>query len=189
MVDFDIHDEKTAPEQAKETLGRLRRKFGFVPNVFGVMAESPALVNAYASLEGVLQEQGRFSEREHQVVILTASVENRCGYCASAHTTGAAAAGVPDEVLQAVREVRPIPDPRLEALRAFTQAVIDRRGHVGEEELVPFLEAGFERAHALEVIGLVALKTLSNYTNHMARTPLDKAFAGQRWEEPAHTTR
>jgi len=31
----------------------------------------------------------------------------------------------------------------------------------------------------------VAMKTLSNYANHLAVTPLDAAFESQRWTPPA----
>lgn len=32
-----------------------------------------------------------------------------------------------------------------------------------------------------DVLTLLALKTLSNYVNHLAETPLDPQFASQAW--------
>jgi alkylhydroperoxidase family enzyme len=74
-----------------------------------------------------------------------------------------------------------LPDPRLEALAAFTRAVVKRSGWVREEELESFVDAGFSRRHVLDVLTILAMKTLSNYTNHIAETPLDKAFSDQEW--------
>jgi hypothetical protein len=39
-----------------------------------------------------------------------------------------------------------------------------------------FFEAGYETREYLEVVVGVTLKTLSNYVNHAADTPLDAAF-------------
>jgi alkylhydroperoxidase family enzyme len=85
---------------------------------------------------------------------------------------------VPEEVIEALREERPISDPRLEALRRFTETLVEKRGWASEQEVRTFLETGFRRSQVLEVVLGVTLKTLSNYTNNLVDTPLDKAFAG-----------
>ena len=75
------------------------------------------------------------------------------------------------------------PPERLQALSAFTRAVINNRGWVPDEDLQAFQDAGFERRHVLDVLTIIAMKTLSNYTNHIAEAPLDDAFADQAWQE------
>lgn len=42
---FDIHDPDTAPASSKETLARLVQNYGFLPNLAGVLAESPSALN------------------------------------------------------------------------------------------------------------------------------------------------
>jgi alkylhydroperoxidase family enzyme len=88
---------------------------------------------------------------------------------------------VPEEVIEALGEERPIPDPRLEALRRFTETLVEKRGWASEQEVRTFLDAGFSRSQVLEVVLGVTLMTLSNYTNNLVDTPLDKAFAGAQW--------
>jgi alkylhydroperoxidase family enzyme len=56
------------------------------------------------------------------------------------------------------------------------------RGWVEETDIERFIAAGFTRAQVLEVILGVAMKTISNYSNHIAETPLDEAFAGAAWK-------
>ena len=84
-------------------------------------------------------------------------------------------------MIAAVRDERPIPDARLEALRRFAETVVDKRGWATEDDVQAFLAAGFGRQQVLEVILGVAFKTISNYANHLVDTPLDDAFAGQAW--------
>jgi uncharacterized peroxidase-related enzyme len=177
---FDVHTIGTAPEQSRPTLEGVKQAYGFVPNLFGVFAESPAAAEAYAAIGKALQKAG-LTAVEQQVVFLSVSTENACKYCVAAHSTVAKGAKMPDEVLTALREQKEIPDAHLQALSAFTRAVMRSGGWVPEDALQAFLDAGFERRNVLDVLTIIAMKTLSNYTNHIAETPLDDAFAGQAW--------
>jgi alkylhydroperoxidase family enzyme len=92
---------------------------------------------------------------------------------------------VPAEVVQAIRDGRPLADRRLEALRRLTVAIVRSRGWPAATELEAFLNAGYTSAQVLEVVLGVGVKTLSNYTNHLADTPLDSAFAKAAWAKAA----
>jgi alkylhydroperoxidase family enzyme len=87
---------------------------------------------------------------------------------------------VPAEVVTAIREDKPITDERLEALRRFVEIMLEKRGWPEEGDLKAFYDAGYTRANVLEVILGIGLNTLSNYTNHVAGTPIDQAFAGEK---------
>jgi hypothetical protein len=39
----------------------------------------------------------------------------------------------------------------------------------------------------LEVVGWIAVKTLTNYVNHIAETPVDAEWSGQAWSPPGGT--
>ena len=91
--DFKLHSIETAPEASRDALAQVNKKFGRVPNFFGITAESPAATNAYISLSNIFQTTA-LTPAEQQIVILTASVENRCDYCVAAHSRGAKMAGV-----------------------------------------------------------------------------------------------
>ncbi|MCG8435980.1 MAG: carboxymuconolactone decarboxylase family protein [Gammaproteobacteria bacterium] len=86
-------------------------------------------------------------------------------------------------MVAALREGTPIPDMKLEALRRFTAKVVQSRGFVSEQDIEDFLAAGYGNEQILEVILGVGLKTLSNYTNHFADTPVDQAFQPQAWSK------
>lgn len=181
---YPIHSFDSAPEGAKEALSSAKKAFGFVPNLLGTMAEAPALLKAYLAV-GALFDETSLSSTERQVVMLATSYENGCEYCVSAHTAISAMQKVPEAVVQAIRGGTPVPDPKLEALRRLTVSVVTTHGWPGEAELAAFHAAGYRSAQVLEVILGVGFKTLSNYVNHIAETPLDDAFAGTAWKKPA----
>jgi uncharacterized peroxidase-related enzyme len=181
---FEIHTESTAPEYAQKLLSNSRAAFGAIPNLHGVMAEAPALLKAYQEL-GKIFSQTSLTAAEQQVVMLATSYANKCDYCVAAHTIIAGMHKVPADVVQSIRNGVEIAEPKLEALRRFTSKLVATRGWPGDEELERFVQAGYTRANVLEVVLGVGFKTLSNYTNHLAQTPLDAAFAAAAWSPAA----
>lgn len=180
MSRFPIHSIESAPAASQPVLTGAKAAFGFVPNLLGMLAEAPAALQSYVAVSSAFQKSS-LTSAEQQVVLLTVSVLNECRYCVAAHTMIAAGAKVPAEVVQALRAGGTIADPKLEALRRFTEAVVRQRGWA-MDELAGFLSAGYSRAQVLEVLAGVTQKTLSNYANHLAGTPLDAAFAPSAWE-------
>lgn len=183
-MSYPIHTIETAPEAARETLVAAKQAYGFLPNLLAVMADAPALVKGYTTLSRIFDETS-FSPAERQVVLLTVSYENDCTYCVAAHSVIARMQKVPEDVVQAIRGNRPITDGRLEALRRYTSAVVTKRGWPAETDTTAFEAAGYTRQQALEVVLGVGVKTLSNYMNHVAHTPLDQAFAKAEWSKAA----
>ncbi|MGD9902763.1 MAG: carboxymuconolactone decarboxylase family protein [Vicinamibacterales bacterium] len=181
---FPVHTISTAAPAAQETLTGAEKAFGFVPNLLGTMAEAPALLKGYLALSRLFDESS-LTPTERQLVLLTVSYENGCAYCMAAHTVIAGMQKVPATVLEALRAGQPLTDARLEALRQFTTAVVASRGWPGEGALATFTAAGYGAQQVLEVVLGVGIKTMSNYTNHLAGTPLDTAFGGAAWERVA----
>lgn len=182
MSEFPVHTPDDAPESARETLEQVQSGYGFIPNVIGVMAGSTALVKAYTTLSQLLGETN-FSAAEQQVAILSVSFANGCDYCMAAHSMTAEKAGVDSDVLEALRAGKSLPDARLEALRVFIQKIVHKQGWVDEDDLRAFQDAGFGEEHVLDAIMAVGMKTLSNYTNHIAETPLDDVFQAKAWKK------
>lgn len=183
MTDFTLHTKETAPEASGEFMDAATAAYGFLPNLLAVGAEAPVLVEGYTTLSGIFGRSS-LSKGEQQLVLLSVSRINECHYCMAAHTGGSKMAGVDDEVIAAVREDREIADPRLQALRKFSQVLTEKRGWADDGEVEAFLAAGFTKANVLEIIVGCAVKLISNYTNHLADTPLDDALKPMAWEKP-----
>lgn len=180
MANFTLHDSTTAPEGARDFIAGVEKKMGFVPSLYAVFAENPAVLHAYTQLADQLGKTG-LSPLEQQIVTITASVENECHFCVAAHTTISEGAGLDLTVIDAVREDRPIVDAKLEALRVFSKKIVVDRGFVSDTDVEAFLAAGYDRSAVLAVILGVSLKVISNYTNHVAETPVNEAFQKHAW--------
>ena len=185
-MQFPIHTKETAPEASRATLEATAKKYGFLPNLFGVLAESPTAVEAYAAINKAL-EQSALSPVEQQVVALTVSTTNDCAYCVGAHSTVAHMVHMPEDILAELRDQRPLSARKLNALRTLVLSILRHRGWVPEEDLEHFVAAGYTQRHVLDVLTVLALKTLSNYVNHIAQTPLDPQFAAQAWSAKGTT--
>lgn len=181
---YPVNTIDTAPEAARPVLSAAQKGFGFVPNLLAVMSTAPALLDGYMTLARIF-ESASFSATERQIVLLAASRENGCAYCMSVHTALAGMQKVPAHVTDAIRSDSAIPDRKLEALRRFAAEVTRTRGWPDDAVTAEFLSAGYGRQQVLEVVLGVGLKTISNYTTHIAGTPLDAAFKPVEWIEAA----
>lgn len=180
MTEFKIHDIDSAPNDAKPLLEKSKAAFGRIPNLHGVMAESPQHLEAYQTLHALF-EQTSLSVEERNVVWMAINVHHACHYCVPAHTTIAKSQGVREAVIDALRSGAPLPDDKLEALRTFTIALTEKRGEVSQADLDAFYAAGYGDRQVLDITLGLAQKVLSNYTNHMAQTPLDDFAKPYAW--------
>ncbi len=187
MTGFPTHTLESAPATAKPILEGAQKALGFVPNLYATMAEAPALLEAYTTIGGIF-DKSDLSATERQVILLTVSFENDCSYCVAAHTTIAGMQKVEADVVTALRDGIALADPKLEALRTYVRRVVEAKGWADAAELQALLDAGYTRQTALEVVLGVGMKTMSNYANHIASTPLDAAFEPAAWEKPATAT-
>jgi len=179
MVEYATYDEANAPEESKETLAAARKSYGMTPNILGIMAEAPGLLSTYWE-GGKHLTNSSFSKEELSVLLQTSNVENNCEYCVPASTLAARNWKVDEVIINAMRDET---TARLEALRDFTLSIIRDRGVVDDGKVQAFLDAGFTQRNVLEVVLGVALKVMSNYTNHLTKIPLDKSWRKAAWQK------
>lgn len=171
-----------AQDSARTVLENSKKAMGMIPNMYANMANSPGLLSTYTDGYNRFRENSGFTPAEQEVVFLTISRHNGCTYCMAAHSMIAVkGSGVPDADLQALRDGTPLPDGKLKALSEFTQHLLESQGHPGEEAVKQFLSAGYQEQQILEIVLAMAVKLLSNYSNHLFDTPVDAAFADYSW--------
>ena len=180
---FPLHDETTAPEAARPALATTKQNFGMIPNLERVMAGAPALLQAYCAAEELF-ESTSLSPIERQVVYQTANFENECDYCVPWHTYLSAQAKMGAGDIEALRNGSRLSGTKLEALRNFARRLIHTRGKISPNDLEDFINAGYDDSQALEVVLGLAVKTMSNYTNSIAGTPLDTIMRKYSWRKP-----
>ena len=166
-----------APEAAKPILEQIKKGYGFIPNLMATFANNPVVLQGYLALDGVF-EKGSFTPVERQIIFLAASVVNNCNYCTAAHSTVAKSfLNVPAEVVAAIRGDATVPDAKLDALVRLTKEIVSERGYAEQNTIDTFLAAGYNKGQVMELLLGVALKTISNYLDHLSPTAIDPAFA------------
>lgn len=174
-------DHDTAEGARKAVLDKAKRQLGFIPNMYSVMANAPALLDAYLHGYGLFRSESGLTPAEQEVVFLAASQVNGCTYCTAAHSMIAdKVSGVRKDVLEAIRAGTPLPDPRLAAVHKLTTEMVQTHGRPDPATVSAFLAAGFEERHLLYIVLALAVKTLSNFSNHAFATAVDERFADYR---------
>jgi uncharacterized peroxidase-related enzyme len=177
---------ENASPRARPALEQAKAALGFIPNMYAGMANAPGVLQTYLDGYAAFRAHSGFTPAEQEVVFLTISRENACEYCMAAHSMIAAkVSNVPADALGALRSGARIAEPRLAALSSFTSHLFTTRGRPTAASLKAFVDAGFSQEQVLEIILALAVKTLSNYANHVNDPKLDDAFAAFAWSPAA----
>lgn len=182
MTTLKIHSIESAPENSKSLLEESLKSNGMIPGLHGVLAGSPNILEAYQNLHKLFS-QSSFNKEELTVVWQTINVEHECHYCVPAHTGIAHMMKVEPSLTEALRNGTAMPDEKLQALQDMTLKLVKNRGQVSQEDLNIFYDAGYGEQQVLDIILGLAQKTISNYTNHIANTPVDEPFQKFAWSK------
>jgi uncharacterized peroxidase-related enzyme len=163
---------EAAPAAARPLLEAVKKQIGSVPNLFRVVANSPAALEGYLGLNGALAK-GSLDAKIRERIAITVAEINGCGYCLSAHAyLGKNVAKLDDAEITANRSGASN-DLKANAAVRFAAKVVNARGHVSDADVAAVKAAGFDDAQIVEIVLHVALNTLTNYVNEVARTEID----------------
>ena len=161
-----------ASGKTKELFNAINSKFGVVPNMMRTMGNSSAFLEGYLNLSGALGG-GTLGVKISALIALTVAEANACNYCLSAHTyLGTNLAKLDSEAMEAAR-FGTSKDPKTNAILKFAQALVAKRGHVNDADVATVKAAGITEGEVGEIVGHVALNTLTNYFNNTANTEID----------------
>ncbi|MBU2880127.1 carboxymuconolactone decarboxylase family protein [Aliiglaciecola lipolytica] len=184
MTTLTIHTIESAPADSKPLLKNSVKGFGMLPNLHAVLASSPQTLEAYQRLHQLFMDTS-FDAEELTVVWQAINVEHGCSYCVPAHTFIANSMKVSSVLTEALRNQEPMPTAKLQALFDTTITIVRNRGIVSQADLDKFYAAGYGEQQVLEIILALSQKVISNYTNHIASTPVDKPFEKFAWSKKA----
>jgi len=162
----------TAPAAAKPLLEAVNKQLGFVPNLFRVVANSPAALEGYLGMSGALAK-GKLPAQTRERIALAVAQINGCNYCLSAHSEmGKSFAKLSEAEIAANRHGGSL-DPKADAAVRFAAKVARERGHVSDADVQTVRMAGYDDAQIVEIVQHVALNTWTNYLNEVAKTEID----------------
>lgn len=170
---------ETSPTAARSLLEAVKKQLGIVPNMFRVIANSPAALEGYLGLNGALA-RGSLDARTRERIALAVAEINGCGYCLAAHTyLGKNLAKLDDAEIAANRDGTSN-DAKADAAVRFAAQIAHVRGHVTNADIEAVKKAGYGDAEVIEIVLHVALNTLTNYVNEVAKTDIDFPAASSR---------
>lgn len=162
----------SAPEAARPLLAAVNQQIGSVPNLFRLVANSPAALEGYLGMSGALAK-GRLPAATRERIALAIAQVNGCGYCLAAHSyLGHHRAKLSDVEIAANRSGHST-DPHADAAVRFATRVATQRGHVADADVAAVRAAGYDDGQIVEIVQHVALNTWTNYINEVAQTVID----------------
>lgn len=181
---FVDHDATTAPPAARRAIQATEQRLGYLPRGVARLATSPELLTGFLHLSERF-EQTTLDPLAREVVVMTIATRNGCHLCVAMHTARLEALDAPSDLVAALRDQATLPDPRLEAVRAFTLAALATAGAVEPSTLQAFLDHGHTPRNALEVVLGIGAYTMSTLANRMTEAPVDEPLAAYAWTAPA----
>ena len=171
MPRLNIIDPNTATGTAKQLLEGIQAKVGMTPNLYRIVANSPATLGRLLQF-GNAVSAGSLSPKLREQIALAVGEANGCEYCLAAHSAVGKSLGLShDAILDSRRGTSA--DAKTNAALAFAQALVKKRGFVTDEDLQHVRDAGYDDGAIVEILATVVLNIFTNYFNHVAETPLD----------------
>jgi uncharacterized peroxidase-related enzyme len=171
MSRITVPARDAAPAASQPLLDAVEKQLSAVPNLFRLIALSPAALQGFLGLSGALAKALDVKTRER--IALAVAQVNGCDYCLSAHTYLGLNLAHIDAAEIARNRQGGSSDPKASAAVAFAAAVAESRGHVADADLAAVRAAGFTDAQIVEIVALVAENVFTNFLNQVAGTPID----------------
>jgi uncharacterized peroxidase-related enzyme len=164
-------DPATAQGRVKDLLAGVQKALGVTPNLFRIVAHSPAALEGLVSLNGALS-QGALSAKVREQIALAVAERNGCDYCLSAHSLVGKAVGLGDNDIAQARMARAA-DAKTDAALRFASGIVERRGQASDGDIAALRQAGFGDGEIIEIVTVTVLNILTNYLNHVLATDID----------------
>lgn len=161
-----------APEASRASLEAVNSLLGRVPTLFRIVANSPQVLEGYLGLNGALGK-GLLNAQTRERIALAVAEVNSCDYCLAAHQyLGSNLAKLSDAEIEASRRGTSA-DEKAAAAVNFAVTIVNNRGEVSDSDFEAVRAAGYSDAEIVEIVGHVALNTLTNYINKVLGTEID----------------
>ncbi len=170
MTTFNVPTRNEVSEANQAIFDKLNNALGFVPNLYAYYAKNETALADYLALQN---RKTTLSNKEKEVINLVVSQYNGCRYCQSAHTVIGKMNGFTDDQVLEIRRGTASFDNKLDALAKFTRSAASNRGNASQESKNAFFEAGYSEANMIDVVIVIADKTVSNYIHNLTGFEID----------------
>lgn len=161
-----------APEKSQPLLMAVQNQLGAVPNMFRIIANSPAALEAYLGFSGALDKGALAAPTRERIALAIAEV-NDCHYCLYAHTYIARNLVKLDDAEITANRSGASNDVKADAAVRFAVKLARARGQASDADIGVLKDSGYSGAQIVEIIAHVALNTFTNYVNEALKTEID----------------
>ena len=163
---------EASPAASQPLLQAVKKQLGVVPNLFRLVGNSPAALEGYLGLNGALAKGALEAPTRERIALAVAEI-NGCDYCLSAHSYLASNLAKLSEAEISANRDGGSTDPKADVAVRFAVKLVNARGHVSAADVQAVKQAGYSDPQVIEIVLHVALNTLTNYVNEMAKTEID----------------
>jgi uncharacterized peroxidase-related enzyme len=171
MSHITLIDRQATTPKRQALLDAVHGAFGATPNMFRVVANSPAALQSMWSAFGALGAGVIPAALGEQIAVAVAD-RNACHYCLAAHTALGKKAGLSDSQLMHA-QAGESSDPKTQAALRFALKLVNERGQVSAADVQAVRSAGFSEEEVVEILAHVALNLFTNYVNVAFDVPVD----------------
>lgn len=162
---------ENASERAQETMELIRKKMGRIPNMYQVMANSPAVLESYVKLN-ISLSSGTLDKKMGELIAMATAEHNTCSYCLSAHDFLGKKVGLSENQLTDGRNFHS-EDEKMNQGLLFAKKILETPKKISNADIEPLKEVGYSDGEILEIVGNVIRNIFTNYINIISETPID----------------
>lgn len=155
-------------EITKESVYELSMtSFGIVPGVVKEISERTVPLAFMYLVGNQAMHHSALDDMELNAIELRISVLNNCESCIKGHTFLSKKAGLGESDIQALKNGEDTSIPRLNNLLKATDLLYSFGNNLFPDDVLNSIEdQGLTEQEIFEIIGLISLKTISNYVNN-----------------------
>jgi uncharacterized peroxidase-related enzyme len=167
------------PAESQALLAGVKSRLGTVPNMYRIIANSPAALEAFLGFHSAL-DKGGVDQLTRERIALAVAEANGSDYCLSARTHRVRKAAMLDDAEITANRSGASNDIRADAAVRFAAKLARERGQASDADIEAIQRAGYSDAEIVEVIANVAINVFANMINEALKTDIDFPQVGTR---------
>ncbi len=176
MKQIEVPDRSQVSPESQVIFDQLQKRIGQVPNLYATIGYSDHALKGMLDFEASLYASRLFTGKEKEAINLIVSQVNECEYCLASHTALAVKRGYSLEETVAIRKAE-ASDPKLNSALRLAKALTENKGKANQQLLDAFFDAGYQEGALMDLIGIVALRSFTNYVYSSTKIPVDFPLA------------
>ncbi len=172
MKTINVPAKEQVSTESQAIFKQIQKRLGKVPNLYATIGYSAHALKGMLDFEANLTSSNIFTAKEREAINLIVSQVNSCDYCLAAHTALGMMRGYTKEDTIGIRRGK-VNDEKLSSIILLAQSIAQNKGNADKNLIDKFFDTGYNEAALMELIGLVSVRTFTNYVYAATEIPVD----------------